>query len=96
MSENIIVIKYCKGCRWLHRASWMAKELLITFSEELSGASLLVGETGEFSIELNQSIIFSRKKEGRFPELKEIKNLIRDIISPNKELGHSETNKQEN
>ena len=94
MPENIVVIKYCKGCRWLHRASWMAQELLITFSDELAGASLIVGEIGEFSIELNESLIFSRKKEGRFPELKETKNLIRDIIEPGKDLGHSESLKK--
>ncbi len=90
MSKNIVVIKYCKGCRWLHRAAWMAQELLITFEEQLDGASILVGGSGEFTIELNQKLVFSRKDQGRFPELKEIKNLIRDKIAPSKKLGHSE------
>ena len=89
-TSNIVRINYCRGCRWLHRAAWMAQELLITFSEELNGASIITGDKGEFSIFLNQDLIFSRKEKGRFPELKEIKNLIRDILIPEKELGHSE------
>jgi len=88
--KNIVTIKYCKGCRWLHRAAWVAQELLITFEDQLDGVNLLVGDSGEFTIELDQVLIFSRKNQGRFPELKEIKNLIRDAIAPEKKLGHSE------
>lgn len=43
------------------------------------------------SIELDGAEIFDRKTEGRFPEPKEIKQMIRDRIAPNKDLGHSDT-----
>ena len=31
-----------------------------------------------------------RKAEGRFPESKELKQLIRDMIAPERDLGHSD------
>lgn len=40
---------------------------------------------------MDDTEIFDRKTEGRFPEPKEIKQMIRDRIAPNKDLGHSDT-----
>ena len=34
--------------------------------------------------------VCSQKEEGRFPEGKELKQLVRDAIDPNRNLGHSE------
>ncbi|CAO1630599.1 unnamed protein product [Sympodiomycopsis kandeliae] len=34
--------------------------------------------------------VYDRKIKGGFPELKELKQLIRDVISPNQSLGHSD------
>jgi selenoprotein W-related protein len=38
-----IEIEYCRQCRWLLRAGWMAQELLVTFEDELGGAALVPG-----------------------------------------------------
>ncbi len=35
--------------------------------------------------------MWSRVRAGRFPELKELKQLLRDVVAPEKPLGHSET-----
>jgi selenoprotein W-related protein len=35
-------------------------------------------------------LIWSRKAEGRFPELKDVKQRLRDVIAPDKPLGHSD------
>ncbi len=40
-------------------------------------------------------LIFSRKSEGRFPEAKEIKQLVRDRIAPDRDLGHSDRKESE-
>ena len=32
--------------------------------------------------------IFSRKDAGRFPEIKELKPLVRDRVAPGRDLGH--------
>ena len=62
----------------------------MTFADELGEVALIPGQGGIFEIRLNGMLLFSRKLAGRFPESKEIKQLVRDVISPGKDLGHSE------
>jgi selenoprotein W-related protein len=83
-------IEYCTQCRWMLRAAWMAQEMLTTFENELGEVALIPGTGGILEIRLNGEIIFSRKEKGRFPESKELKQLIRDRIVPDKHLGHSD------
>lgn len=42
---------------------------------------------------MNGELLFDRANEGRFPEVKEIKQMIRDKINPDKDLGHSDVQK---
>jgi len=91
MSKHQVVIQYCTQCRWLLRAAWLAQELLTTFESELTSVSLMPGTGGVFEVRLNGAVIFSRKEAGRFPESKELKQLIRDVIAPERDLGHSDT-----
>jgi selT/selW/selH-like putative selenoprotein len=51
------------------------------------------GTSGIFDVRLNGETIFSRKTEQRFPESKELKQLIRDRIDPERPLGHSDNPK---
>jgi selenoprotein W-related protein len=90
MSQNKVEIEYCTQCRWLLRAAWLAQELLTTFETDLTAVSLLPGTGGVFEVRLNGAVIFSRKQAERFPESKELKQLIRDVIAPERDLGHSE------
>ena len=90
MNTHVIEIVYCTQCRWLLRATWMAQELLTTFDADLKAVSLMPGTGGVFEVRLNGATIFSRKTEGRFPESKELKQLIRDVIAPERDLGHSD------
>lgn len=69
----------------------MAQELLTTFEQELDEVALSPGTGGTFDITLNGNIIFSRGEEGRFPESKELKQLVRDQIAPDRDLGHSDS-----
>ncbi len=85
-----VEIEYCTQCRWLLRAAWMAQELLTTFVEDLAEVALVPGTGGVFDIRLDGQLLFSRKDAGRFPEAKEIKQLIRDQIDPARSLGHSD------
>ena len=68
----------------------MAQELLITFERELVEVALRPGAEGVFQVELDDELIWSRATEGRFPELKELKQLVRDRVAPERTLGHSE------
>jgi selenoprotein W-related protein len=83
-------IEYCTQCRWLLRAAWMAQELLTTFENGIGEVALIPGTGGIFEVRLDKETIFSRKQEGRFPESKELKRLVRDRIAPDMHLGHSE------
>ena len=88
--NSIVTIIYCTQCRWLLRAAWLAQELLTTFDSELKAVSLQPGTGGIFEVRLNDAVIFSRKDFDRFPESKELKQLIRDVIAPTRHLGHSD------
>jgi predicted Rdx family selenoprotein len=46
------------------------------------------------SVELNVELLFDRATEERFQEVKEIKQLIRDKLVPDKDLGHSDIQEQ--
>ena len=83
-------IEYCTQCRWLLRAAWLAQELLTTFEAGLDCVSLVPGSGGVFVVRLDSETLFSRKEASRFPEVKELKQLVRDRIAPEKSLGHSD------
>ena len=89
-TQHHIEIQYCTQCRWLLRAAWLAQELLITFEQDLAAVSLQPGTGGIFEVRLNGAVLFNRKAAGRFPESKELKQLIRDVIAPERDLGHSD------
>lgn len=87
-----IEIEYCPGCRWLLRAGWTAQELLTTFEAELGAVTLRPSEVGgTFLVSVDGDLIWDRKAEGRFPEMKELKQRVRDHIAPERDLGHSDT-----
>ena len=90
MAKNQVEIEYCTQCRWLLRAAWLAQELLTTFEQDLTGVNLRPSTGGIFEVRLNGSVLFNRKAAERFPESKELKQLIRDLIAPERDLGHSD------
>ncbi len=85
-----VVIHYCTQCRWLLRAAWMAQELLTTFDRELGEVALSPGTGGVFNVTVDDRLVWSRKAEGRFPDIKELKQRVRDRVAPEKDLGHSD------
>ena len=76
------------------RAAWMAQELLTTFENEIGEIALRPGSWGVFEVFADEELIWSRETEGRFPDIKELKQRVRDKIAPEKVLGHSEKVKQ--
>ncbi|MFQ5618632.1 MAG: SelT/SelW/SelH family protein [Rhodospirillales bacterium] len=87
-----VEITYCTGCRWLLRAAWTAQELLTTFESELGGVMLIPDTTGGvFDVRVGGDTVWSRADEGRFPEMKELKQRVRDRVAPERDLGHSDT-----
>jgi selenoprotein W-related protein len=86
-----VTIEYCPRCGWLLRAAYMAQEILSTFTDDIKQVSLLPSETGgAYKIFIDDKKIFDRKEYNGFPEIKEIKQLVRDIVNPEKDLGHAD------
>ncbi len=90
MADKVRVeIEYCTGCKWLLRAAWLAQELLSTFEAEIGEVALIPGSTGGiFEIRVDSRTVWSRKERGHFPEAKELKQMVRDIVAPDRDLGH--------
>jgi selenoprotein W-related protein len=87
-----VIIEYCPRCHWLLRAAYMAQEVLTTFEGDLKSVALQPSEVnGDFHITIEGKKIFDRKDYGGFPEIKELKQLLRDIVAPGKSLGHADT-----
>jgi len=68
----------------------MAQELLTTFQTEIGELVLTPGTRGIFEVRFEGEIIWSRAAQGRFPEIKELKQLVRDRITPGRDLGHAD------
>lgn len=86
-----VEIEYCTACRWLLRAGWTAQELLTTFESELAEVALVPGaHAGVFIVRLDGEVVFDREQAGGFPELRDLKQRLRDRIAPDRALGHSD------
>ena len=83
-----VTITYCTQCRWLLRAAWMAQELLSSFEEELSEVALRPGRGGVFDVCVDDQAVWSRAGEGRFPDIRELKQRVRDRVAPGRDMGH--------
>jgi selenoprotein W-related protein len=72
------------------RASWLAQELLSTFEHSVGEVALIPGESGQFQVFANGTVVWDRKVENGFPQAKELKQRVRDRIDPERDLGHSD------
>jgi selT/selW/selH-like putative selenoprotein len=76
--ENLVIeIHHCTTCGFMNKADRLAKEIQEEYEIE---AKLIVGEIGSFDVFLNDELIFSKAREGRFPEPGEISRLINEHL----------------
>lgn len=93
--KSRVEIHYCTQCRWLLRAAWMGQELLTSFEQEIGELALVPGSGGIFEVRADGALVWSRKERGRFPEIAELKQLVRDRIAPEKDLGHADRGRRD-
>ncbi|PRT53125.1 hypothetical protein B9G98_00745 [Wickerhamiella sorbophila] len=91
-----VAIEFCTACKWNLRAAWYLQELLSTFGHDLGEVALIPAASGVFrvTIELESGEskeLWDRKKQNGFPDSKELKQLVRNVIDPSRSLGHSDT-----
>ena len=90
VNKPCFTIKYCTQCNWMLRAAWMAQELLQTFGQDLAEVSLIPGTGGIFVMTVDGTTVWDRKADGGFPEAKILKQKLRDLVWPERDLGHSD------
>lgn len=94
-----VAIQYCTGCRWMLRSAYFGTEILATFSEEINSFTLIPsrppGKGGVFTVTVNGQVVWDRAEQGGFPEVKELKQIVRDVLVPTKDLGHSDRKDRE-
>jgi selenoprotein W-related protein len=86
----VIRVSYCTQCNWLLRSAWMAQELLSTFGTGLGGVMLVPGTGGIFEVHVGDELIWERKRDGGFPDVRTLKQLVRDRVDPDRDLGHAD------
>ena len=69
-----ISIEYCVQSNYKPRAASLAAQLQKTFNAK---SSLIKGGGGDFDVYVNSVLIFSKKKEGRFPIEGEVERVIK-------------------
>ena len=72
------------------RAAWLAQELLSTFEQEIAEVALRPAGSGVFQVITDGTTVWDRKNDDGFPSAKELKCRVRDVIAPEKGLGHSD------
>jgi selenoprotein W-related protein len=72
----------------------MAQELLSTFDGDIESLTLRPRTGGLFEVHVDGERIWSRKEAGRFPDIVELKQLVRDRIAPGRDLGHVDHGKK--
>jgi selenoprotein W-related protein len=89
-----IAITYCSMCNWLLRSAWMAQELLQTFGQDLGEVVLIPRTGGIFQIHYDGDLIWDRSVDGGFPDVKQLKQRVRDRLDPERDLGHLDDHKK--
>ncbi|SES22764.1 selenoprotein W-related protein [Vreelandella subterranea] len=85
-----IQIRYCTQCQWLLRSGWYAQELLSTFGEALGEVALCPSHGGTFEIWCDDALLWERKRDDGFPDIKTLKQRVRDQVEPARNLGHTD------
>ncbi|MDB6453781.1 SelT/SelW/SelH family protein [Falsirhodobacter sp. 20TX0035] len=88
MTGPAITFTYCTQCNWMLRTAWMAQELLQSFGQDIGSVTLVPGTGGIFTITLDGDLVWDRKRDGGFPDSKALKQLVRDRVWPDRDLGH--------
>lgn len=89
-TKPVIRITYCTQCQWLLRAAWMAQELLSTFGQDLGEVVLIPSSGGVFMVSCNNLVVWDRKRDGGFPDAAQLKQRVRDVVAPDRDLGHTD------
>jgi selenoprotein W-related protein len=72
-NKAVISFRYCTQCKWMLRTAWMAQEVLSTFDEGIKEVRLIPETGGIFQIQIDDAVVWDRKSDGGFPDIKILK-----------------------
>lgn len=78
---NKITIEYCIAWGYLPKAVSLAEKILRTYKHNLAGLELIPSGGGVFEVKLNDDLLFSKKKLGRFPQDNEVEDMVKAEIT---------------
>jgi selenoprotein W-related protein len=85
-----VEIEFCYQCNWTARAAWMAQEVLASLEDSVGEVALVPSTGGVFDIRVDGHTVWSREEKDRFPQPKELKQVVRDAVAPETDLGHAD------
>lgn len=62
--------------------------LCVVYADLLYAFALVPGADAVFEISVNDELVWSRTRDGGFPDIKELKQRVRDVVAPDRDLGH--------
>lgn len=78
--SNKIQIEYCTGWGYLARAVALTRNILTDHTNKISELKLVPSSGGVLEISINDELIFSKKELERYPEKREVEDIIAQKI----------------
>ncbi|MGA2286416.1 MAG: Rdx family protein [Dehalococcoidia bacterium] len=63
------------------RAAWTAAELLTELGNRVEALRLVPSGGGRFEVTVNGKLAYSKAATGRFPELSEVQQAVREMLT---------------
>lgn len=79
--KNVLRIEYCTAWGYLGRAVALTRAILNEHKNNFSEVILVPSSGGVLEVSLNDELIFSKKKEDRYPEKEEVENLVKEKLA---------------
>ena len=86
-SKGWTVVAALRDVNFAQSLSASAK-IQVAVIEEYTSVTLVPGTNGTFEIHCDGELAWERKRDGGFPDVRQLKQLIRDRIDPDRSLGH--------
>jgi selenoprotein W-related protein len=75
-ARHRLEIEFCQVCKFQGRAFWLARELYDQRPDLADEWVLIPTSGGAFTVRFDGQVVFDYKKEGRFPEPKDVRESV--------------------
>ncbi|MEX0750195.1 MAG: Rdx family protein [Dehalococcoidia bacterium] len=75
-AKHRLEIEFCQVCKFHGRAFWLARELYDQRPDLADEWVLVPSSGGAFTVRFDGQVVFDYKKEGRFPDPKDVREAV--------------------